>query len=216
MQFFLDTANIKEIKELTATGLISGVTTNPSLAAAAGMSFIELIKTIAPLVDGPVSAEVVASDAKTMIEQGQKLAKIADNVVIKVPLTIDGLTACSELTADGIDVNVTLCFNLNQAILAGEASARFVSPFVGRLEDAGQDGCRLISDIAQYYAKSLCDTSVLAASIRTPEQVAQVALAGADAVTLPPSIFRQLFHHDLTQKGLDKFMSDWKNSGLKI
>lgn len=216
MQFFLDTANVNEIKELTATGLISGVTTNPSLAAATGMNFIDLIKTIAPMVDGPVSAEVVALDAKSMIEQGQKLAKIADNVVIKVPLTMDGLTACSELTADGIDVNVTLCFNLNQAILAGEASARFVSPFVGRLEDAGQDGCRLISDIAQYYAKSLCDTSVLAASIRTPEQVAQVALAGADAVTLPPSIFRQLFNHDLTQKGLDAFMSDWKKSGLKI
>lgn len=216
MDIFLDTADLKEVEELVATGLVNGITTNPSLAAAAGMDFLTMVKKMCSLVQGPVSAEVVALDAKGMIEQGKKLAGLAENVVVKVPLTMNGLTACSALSAQDIMVNVTLCFSLNQAILASNAGAAFVSPFIGRLDDIGQDGCQLIADIAQYHKISFSETAILAASIRNPLQVSKVALSGADVVTIPPKIFRDMMHHDLTDQGLRRFMNDWQKSGLSI
>lgn len=216
MDIFLDTADLKEVEELVATGLVNGITTNPSLAAAAGMDFLTMVKKMCLLVQGPVSAEVVALDAKGMIEQGKKLAGIAENVVVKVPLTMEGLTACSALSSQDIMVNVTLCFSLNQAILASNAGAAFISPFIGRLDDIGQDGFQLIADIAQYHKVSFSETSILAASIRNPFQVSKVALSGADVVTIPPKIFRDMMRHDLTDQGLTRFMNDWQKSGLSI
>lgn len=216
MMIFLDSANIKEIEELTATGLVDGVTTNPSLAAAGGMNFPELIAEIAGLVDGPVSAEVTALDAEGMIAQGKKLARIADNVAVKVPLTMEGLKACKALSTEDIMVNVTLCFSLNQAILAAKAGATFVSPFVGRLDDCGNNGMQLIKDITNAYEKYAFDTLVLAASIRHPQHVYEAAGIGADIVTIPDKVFRQLYKHPLTDAGLDAFMKDWQKSGLKI
>lgn len=216
MMIFLDSADIKEIEELAETGLVDGVTTNPSLAATSGMSFQDLITQITKLVTGPVSAEVTALDAAGMIAQGRKLAKLAENVTIKVPLTMEGLKACKALSAEDIMVNVTLCFSLNQAILAAKAGATFVSPFVGRLDDCGADGMQLIEDITNAYEKYAFDTLVLAASIRHPQHVYAAAKLGADVVTIPGKVFRQLYKHPLTDIGLDAFMKDWKKSGLEI
>ncbi|WP_032113836.1 fructose-6-phosphate aldolase [Candidatus Paracaedibacter symbiosus] len=216
MMIFLDSADLKEIEELAATGLVDGVTTNPSLVAASGMSFSELITKITKLVEGPVSAEVTALDAKGMIAQGRKLAKIAENVTVKVPLTVEGLKACKALSAEDIMVNVTLCFSLNQAILAAKAGATFVSPFVGRLDDCGADGMQLIEDIAKVYETYAFDTLILAASIRHPQHVYEAAKIGVDVVTIPGKVFRQLYTHPLTDLGLDAFMKDWKKSGLEI
>lgn len=216
MMIFLDSADIKEIEELAATGLVDGVTTNPSLAAASGMSFQDLIMQITKLVSGPVSAEVTALDAEGMIDQGRKLAKLAENVAIKVPLTMEGLKACKALSAEDIMVNVTLCFSLNQAILAAKAGATFVSPFVGRLDDCGTDGMQLIEDITNVYEQYAFDTLVLAASIRHTQHVYAAAKLGADVVTIPGKVFRQLYKHPLTDIGLDTFMKDWRKSGLEI
>ncbi|MEZ5946159.1 MAG: fructose-6-phosphate aldolase [Hyphomonas sp.] len=216
MKFFVDTANTDEIAELAATGLIDGVTTNPSLVAKAGRPFAEVIKEICDLVEGPVSAEVVATDYDGMIKEGRKLAKIASNVTVKLPLTWDGLKACKTLTGEGTMVNVTLCFSANQALLAAKAGATFISPFIGRLDDINLDGMELIADIRQIYDNYLFDTEILAASIRTPNHVKQSALAGADVMTAPPSVIKTLANHPLTDKGLETFLADAKKAGIKV
>lgn len=216
MKFFVDTADLNEIKELAATGLLDGVTTNPSLIAKSGNNFLDLIPEICKIVDGPVSAEVAATDYETMIQEGKKLAKIAKNVAVKVPLTVDGLRVCKELSDAGTMVNVTLCFSANQALLAAKAGATFVSPFVGRLDDIGEDGMQLISDIVDIYGNYDFDTQVLVASVRTPFHVLESARLGADVATIPPSIIKQLFNHPLTDKGLDAFVADWKKTGQSI
>ena len=216
MKFFVDTAETAEIKELAATGLLDGVTTNPSLIAKSGRDFMEVIAEICELTDGPVSAEVVALDAEGMIEQGKKLAAIAKNVAIKVPLTIEGLKACKHFTDNGTMVNVTLCFSANQALLAAKAGATFVSPFVGRLDDIGQDGLDLIADICQIYAQYDFDTEVLVASVRNPVHILESAKMGAHVATLPPAVLKALVKHPLTDKGLDAFMADWAKTGQSI
>lgn len=214
MKFFVDTAEIAEIKELSDTGLIDGVTTNPSLIKKSGRDFKQTIADICAMVSGPVSAEVVALDAKGMIEQGKELAKIAPNVVIKVPLTLEGLKACKYFTDNGTMVNVTLCFSAAQALLAAKAGATFVSPFVGRLDDIGQDGLRLIADIVTLYrAYPEFQTQVLVASVRNPIHITESAKMGADVMTAPPAVIKQLVHHPLTDKGLDQFMKDWAATG---
>ena len=216
MKFFVDTANIDEIAELAATGLIDGVTTNPSLIAKAGKPFTDVIKEICDLVEGPVSAEVVATDYDGMISEGRKLAKIAGNVAVKLPLTWDGLKACKTLTGEGTMVNVTLCFSANQALLAAKAGATFISPFIGRLDDINIDGMELISDIRQIYDNYLFDTEILAASIRTANHVKDSALAGADVATMPPNVIKTLANHPLTDKGLETFLADAKKAGIKV
>ena len=217
MKFFVDTAEIKEITELAATGLLDGVTTNPSLIAKSGRDFIEVITEISKIVSGPVSAEVVAMDYEGMVKEGEKLAKIADNIAIKVPLTMDGLKACKYFTSKGIMVNVTLCFSAAQAILAAKAGATFVSPFVGRLDDVGQSGMQLISDICAIYNQyDDFTTEVLVASVRSPQHVVDSALMGAHVATLPPSVLKQLVSHPLTDKGLATFMADWQKTGQKV
>jgi transaldolase len=217
MKFFVDTADIAEIRDLAATGMVDGVTTNPSLVAKSGRNFLETIREICSVIEGPVSAEVAAMDADTMIEEGRKLAKIAQNVAVKVPLTWDGLRACRTLSQQGIMVNVTLCFSANQALLAAKAGASFISPFVGRLDDVGQDGMALIREIRQIYDNyPQLSTEVLAASARHSQHVTQCALAGADIATLPPSVLRQLASHPLTDKGLAQFKADWEKTGQKI
>lgn len=217
MKFFVDTADVNEIKELAATGLLDGVTTNPSLIAKSGRDFKETIAEICEIVPGPVSAEVAATDLAGMLSEARELAKIAKNVTIKVPLTFDGLKACKELSGDGLMVNVTLCFNTSQALLAAKAGATFVSPFVGRLDDAGQDGMLLIREIRQIFDNYQdLTTDILAASIRTVNHVREAALIGADVATIPPSIIRALIKHPLTDKGLDAFMADWAKTGQKI
>lgn len=217
MKFFVDTADVNEIKELAATGLLDGVTTNPSLIAKSGRDFKETIAEICEIVPGPVSAEVAATDTAGMLSEARELAKIAKNVTIKVPLTFDGLKACKELSGDGLMVNVTLCFNTSQALLAAKAGATFVSPFVGRLDDAGQDGMLLIREIRQIFDNYQdLTTDILAASIRTVNHVREAALIGADVSTIPPSIIRALIKHPLTDKGLDAFMADWAKTGQKI
>jgi len=217
MKFFVDTADVNEIKELAATGLLDGVTTNPSLIAKSGRDFKETIAEICEIVPGPVSAEVAATDTEGMLSEARELAKIAKNVTIKVPLTFDGLKACKELSGDGLMVNVTLCFNTSQALLAAKAGATFVSPFVGRLDDAGQDGMLLIREIRQIFDNYQdLTTDILAASIRTVNHVREAALIGADVATIPPSIIRALIKHPLTDKGLDAFMADWAKTGQKI
>lgn len=217
MKFFVDTAEVEEIKELAATGLLDGVTTNPSLIAKSGRDFQEVIKEICGIVDGPVSAEVVATDAKGMIEQGEKLAKIADNVCIKVPLTWEGLKACHHLSGKGTMVNVTLCFSAAQALLAAKAGATFISPFVGRLDDIGQDGLDLIADIVTIYSQyENLHTEVLVASIRNPVHVVESAKMGADVATIPAKVIKQLVGHPLTDKGLDAFLADWAKTGQSI
>lgn len=216
MQIFIDTADLKEIRDLNETGLIDGVTTNPSLAAVQGMKVSELIHEICHIVDGPISAEVIAVDAIGMIEQGKQLAAIHENVVVKVPLTVDGLKACYALSEADIAVNVTLCFSATQALLAAKAGARYISPFVGRLDDQGWEGMQLIRDIQMIYRNYMFDTEILAASIRHPQHVLEAAKAGADICTIPPKVFRQLYNHSLTDIGLDAFMTDWNQSGLSI
>ena len=216
MKFFVDTANIDDIAELAATGLIDGVTTNPSLVANAGRPFTDVIKEICAIVEGPVSAEVVATDYDGMISEGRKLAKIASNVAVKLPLTWDGLKACKTLSGEGTMVNVTLCFSANQALLAAKAGATFISPFIGRLDDINLDGMELISDIRQIYDNYLFDTEILAASIRTANHVKESALAGADVMTAPPSVIKSLANHPLTDKGLETFLADAKKAGIKV
>ena len=216
MKFFIDTADVAEIKDLAATGMVDGVTTNPSIIAKSGRDFAEVIKEICTLVEGPVSAEVTASDVAGMIKEGEKLAKIAENVCIKVPLTWDGLKACKHFTSNGTQVNVTLCFSAAQALLAAKAGATFISPFVGRLDDIGQDGMQLIDDIVTMYAQyDYFDTEVLVASIRNPVHVVDAAMMGAHVATLPPAVLRSLISHPLTDKGLAAFLADWEKSGQK-
>ncbi len=211
MKFFIDTANLDEIKEATELGLIDGVTTNPSLIAKEGdVDFKEHIAKICALVKGDVSAEVTALDTEGMLREGRELAKIASNVVIKCPLTLDGLKATRIFREEGTKVNVTLCFSATQALLAAKAGASYISPFIGRLDDIGQDGMQLIRDIVQIYDNYGFETEVLAASIRHPMHIVDCALAGADVATIPLKVIQQLAKHPLTDKGLDGFLSDWK------
>lgn len=213
---FLDTAELKEVKELIETGMVDGITTNPSLAASTGIPFCELISQMCELVEGPVSAEVTALDAPTMITQGRQLAKISKNVTVKVPLTIEGLKACHALASEDIMVNVTLCFSATQALLAAKVGATFISPFIGRIDDVSQSGMELIHDIRTIYDNYGYTTAILAASIRHPIHVLEAAKAGADVATMPPKILRQLYKHPLTDVGLDNFLKDWEKSGLSI
>ena len=216
MQIFLDTADTRLIGELAATQLVDGVTTNPSLIAKSGRPMAEVIAEICDLVEGPVSAEAVAADAPTMLAEGRKLADIASNVVVKLPLTRDGLTATAALAREGIRVNVTLCFSAVQALLAAKAGAAFVSPFIGRLDDHGADGALLLAEIRAIYDNYDFDTALLAASIRGPAHVKAAALAGADCATIPPAVFSELFKHPLTEKGLEIFQADWAKTGQSI
>ena len=216
MKFFADTAEIADIKELASTGLLDGVTTNPSLIAKSGRDFMEVTKEICAIVDGPVSAEVVALDQEGMKREAEILRKIADNVAIKVPLTLDGLKTCKALTDDGTMVNVTLCFSANQALLAAKAGATFVSPFVGRHDDNGLDGMQLIRDIRQIYDNYLFDTQILVASVRHVMHVYEAAMIGADIMTAPPSVIKALVKHVLTDKGIEGFLADWAKTGQKI
>ena len=217
MKFFVDTADVKEIRELSETGLLDGVTTNPTLIAKSGRDFIEVVKEICKIVDGPVSAEVTALDAKGMIKEGEKLARVAKNIAIKVPLTWEGLKACKHFTSKGTMVNVTLCFSAAQAILAAKAGATFVSPFVGRLDDVGQDGLALIAEICEIYSRyPAFKTEVLVASVRNPIHIVESAKIGAHVATIPPSVMKQLAAHPLTEKGLAAFLADWQKTGQKI
>ena len=216
MKFFADTAEIADIKELHDTGLLDGVTTNPSLIKKSGRDFIEVVKEIASICPGPISAEVVALDHEGMMKEAETLRKVADNIAIKVPLTIDGLKTCKALTGDGTMVNVTLCFSANQALLAAKAGASFISPFVGRIDDTGSDGMELIAEIRQIYDNYDFPTEILTASVRTVNHVKQAALIGADVVTAPPATLRALVSHPLTDKGLTAFLTDWKATGQKI
>jgi transaldolase len=216
MKLFLDSADPKEIAALAATGLVDGVTTNPSLAAKTGQNLFDALRAICDLGFQSVSAEVIAGETAGMIKEGKKLAKIAHNITIKVPLTWDGLKACRELSLDGHKVNVTLCFSPTQALLAAKAGASFISPFIGRLDDAGHDGMAIIREIRHIYDTYGFSTAILAASIRHVTHVRDCALAGADVATMPPAIFRQLVYHPLTDKGLAAFLDDWKKSGQTI
>ncbi|PPR29905.1 MAG: Transaldolase [Alphaproteobacteria bacterium MarineAlpha9_Bin1] len=217
MKFFIDTADVKEIRDLSTTGLLDGVTTNPSLIKKSGRKITELIEEICKIVSGPVSAEVAATTFDKMIKEAQVLKKIADNVTIKLPLTWDGLMACKALRDEGIMVNITLCFSASQALLAAKSGANFISPFVGRLDDIGADGMSLISEIKQIYSNyNNLTTEILVASVRHPRHVIEAAKLGADVVTLPPNVIKQLITHPLTDKGLDAFLKDWKETGQEI
>jgi len=217
MKFFIDTADIAEIRELAATGLVDGVTTNPSLIAKPGRNFLETIAEICEIIPGSVSAEVASTDFDTMLKEGLKLAKIAPNVTVKVPLTPAGLKTCKALSDQGTEVNVTLCFSAAQALLAAKAGATYVSPFVGRLDDIGEDGIGLIGDIIEIYASyPSITTQVLVASVRGPAHVIAAAKMGADVATLPPAVLKQMFGHPLTEKGLATFVSDWAKTGQSI
>ncbi len=217
MRFFVDTADVQEIKALAETGLLDGVTTNPSLIMKAGRPMADVIAEICEIVPGPVSAEVAATDVEGMLAEGRKLADIAPNVAVKVPLTWDGLKACRALTSSGHMVNVTLCFSANQALLAAKAGATFVSPFIGRLDDIGLDGMELIREIRTIYDNyDGLGTAILAASIRTVNHVKEAAMAAADVATVPPAILHKLVEHPLTDKGLDAFLADWKKTGQSI
>lgn len=216
MKFFVDTADLNDIKELAATGLLDGVTTNPSLVAKSGRNFVELIKEICTVVDGPVSAEVAATDFETMMAEGLYLAKLAKNIAVKVPLTPAGLRVCKTLSGQGTMVNVTLCFSAAQALLAAKAGATFISPFVGRLDDIGQDGMGLIEEICAIYEAQNFKTEVLVASVRNPIHVTTAAALGAHVATMPPAVIRQLFNHPLTDKGLAQFVADWAKTGQTI
>jgi transaldolase len=217
MKFFVDTAEISEIRDLAATGLLDGVTTNPSLIAKSGRKITEVIAEICDFVSGPVSAEVAATEYSQMMKEADVLRRIADNVTIKVPLTPDGLRACHTLSQDGAMVNVTLCFSAAQALLAAKAGATFISPFVGRLDDIGQNGMELIADIVQIYANyPAIRTEVLVASIRNPIHLIEAAKLGADVATIPPAVIRQLYAHPLTDKGLAAFLADWAKTGQSI
>jgi transaldolase len=216
MKFFVDTGDFKEIEELSQTGLLDGVTTNPSLVAKSGRDFKELVADICRVVPGPVSAEVAATDYDGMMNEGHVLAKIADNVAVKVPLTLAGLKACKNLRSEGIMVNVTLCFTPNQALLAAKVGASYISPFIGRLDDIDQDGMELIHQIRTIYDNYAFTTEILAASIRSPNHVTQAALAGADVATMPPAVIKKLADHPLTDIGLANFVKDWKSTGQSI
>jgi transaldolase len=216
MKFFVDTAEIDEIAELDDLGMVDGVTTNPSLIMKSGRDIIEVTKEICDLVSGPVSAEVVATQANEMIAEGRKLAEIAENIAVKLPLTWDGLKACKVLSSEGKMVNVTLCFSANQALLAAKAGATFISPFIGRLDDVNIDGMDLIADIRQIFDNYGYETQILAASIRTVNHVTQSALIGADVITAPPKVIKSLVNHPLTDQGLAQFMSDWAKTGQNI
>ena len=216
MKFFVDTAEIDDIKELNALGIVDGVTTNPSLIAKSGRDILEVTKEICSIVDGPVSAEVVALNADDMIAEGRKLAKIADNIAVKVPLTWDGLKACNVLTNEGHMVNVTLCFSANQALLAAKVGATFISPFIGRLDDLNLDGMELIADIRNIYDNYGFETQILAASIRSANHMSDCAAVGADVATAPPSVIKKMADHVLTEKGLDGFMKDVAKANIKI
>jgi transaldolase len=217
MKFFVDTADVAEIKELAATGLLDGVTTNPTLVAKSGRNFKEVVAEICELVPGPVSAEVAATDLEGMLREGRALAKIAGNVTVKVPLTWEGLKACKALTGEGTMVNVTLCFSANQALLAAKAGATFISPFVGRLDDAGADGIEMVREIRTIYDNYPdLGTQILAASLRNVLHVKHAAMIGADVVTVPPAVLRALIAHPLTDKGLELFLNDWKKTGQRI
>lgn len=217
MKFFIDTADIAEIRDLAATGLVDGVTTNPSLIAKSGRKFLDVVAEICSVVSGPVSAEVTATDFATMLKEGRKLARIAPNVAVKVPLTVDGLKTCKALSDEGVMVNVTLCFSAAQALIAAKAGAAFISPFVGRLDDIGQDGMELIGDIVGIYDQyPALQTEVLVASIRHPMHVVDAAKLGAHVATIPPKVLRQLYDHPLTDKGLAAFMEDWRKTGQSI
>ncbi len=216
MKFFVDTADTAEIKELAATGLLDGVTTNPSLIAKSGRQFKEVIAEICSITDGDVSAEVAATDYDTMIKEAKELVKIADNVVIKLPLTLEGLKACKTLTGDGHKTNVTLCFSANQALLAAKAGATYISPFIGRLDDIHLDGLELIREIRVIYDNYDFDTEIIAASIRTANHVRDCAIIGADVATVPPATLKALVKHPLTDKGLEAFLNDWAKTGQSI
>ncbi len=217
MKFFVDTADLQEIRDLGGTGMLDGVTTNPSLMAKTGLKIVDVIAAICEVVPGPVSAEVAATDHDTMLAEGRRLARIAPNVAVKVPLTVDGLRTCKLLSEEGIMVNVTLCFSPTQAILAAKAGATFVSPFVGRLDDLSQDGMQLIGDIVQIYRQyEAFKTEVLVASIRHPVHLLQAAKLGAHVATLPPNVIRQLYNHPLTDKGLAAFLADWEKTDQSI
>lgn len=216
MKFFVDTADTAEIRDLAETGLLDGVTTNPSLIHKAGRDFLEVVKEICTIVPGPVSAEVVATDHKEMMREAGILRKIADNIAVKVPLTVDGLKTCKALTGDGTMVNVTLCFTANQALLAAKAGATFISPFVGRLDDIGSVGMEIISEIRLIYDNYDFATEILVASVRHPIHVLEAAKIGADVMTAPPAVIRQLFKHPLTDRGLEAFLEDWRKTGQTI
>jgi transaldolase len=216
MKFFVDTAETREIAELHALGMVDGVTTNPSLILKSGRDIHEVTREIAGMVEGPVSAEVVATDADEMIAEGRKLAQIAGNIAVKVPLTWDGLKACKTLSDEGNMVNVTLCFSANQALLAAKAGATFISPFIGRLDDINLDGMDLISDIRQIYDNYGFETQILAASIRTVNHAYQSAMHGADVMTAPPAVIKKMVEHPLTDAGLATFTADWEKTGQKI
>ena len=216
MKIFIDSADIREIEELSSTGLIDGVTTNPSLIAKSGNKIIDTVREICDIIPGPVSAEVTATDHKTMMIEAEKLSKIAKNVTIKVPLTMAGVKTCHVLSKQGISVNVTLCFSPAQAILAAKAGATFISPFIGRLDDLGLNGMDLIYDIVDIYQNYEFKTEVLAASIRGTHHIVESSKAGADIVTIPPKVFREMYNHPLTEKGLDAFLSDWNKTGKTI
>lgn len=216
MKFFVDTADVTAIRELHDLGMVDGVTTNPSLILKSGRDILEVTREICSFVEGPVSAEVVALEASAMIEEGRRLAGIAPNIAVKVPLTWDGLRACRVLSSEGRMVNVTLCFSVNQALLAAKAGARFVSPFIGRLDDINLDGVELISDIRQVFDNYAFTTEILAASIRSVNHASQCALIGADVMTAPPAVIRAMADHVLTERGLDQFMKDWARTGQKI
>ncbi len=216
MKFFVDSADIKQIEDLMPTGLIDGVTTNPSLIAKNGDDMAKTIKDICALVSGPVSAEVTATDSDKMLEEGQYLASLAKNVTIKVPLTINGLKTCKALRAQGTQVNVTLCFSATQALLAAKAGASFISPFVGRLDDIGEKGMDLIEDIVVIYENYGFETEVLVASVRSKQHVIDAAIIGAHVTTLPPKVIYELYEHSLTDKGLKAFLDDWSKTGQSI
>ena len=216
MKFFVDTAEVEAIAELHALGMVDGVTTNPSLILKSGRDILEVTKEICSIVPGPVSAEVVATKAEDMIAEGRKLAAIASNIAVKVPLTWDGLKTCKVLSGEGFMVNVTLCFSVNQALIAAKAGATFISPFVGRLDDINMDGMELIGDIRTVYDNYDFKTEILAASIRTVNHVTQCALIGADVITAPPAVIKALASHPLTDKGLEQFLKDWAKTGQKI
>ncbi|ATO49200.1 MULTISPECIES: fructose-6-phosphate aldolase [Brevibacillus] len=211
MRFFIDTANVDEIREIHEWGVVSGVTTNPSLVAKEGRDFIETLKEILDIVDGPISAEVISIDAKGMIEEGEKLASLSKNIVIKVPMTEEGLKAVKIFSKRKIKTNVTLVFNANQALMAARAGATYVSPFLGRLDDIGYDGMQLIADITEIFAVHDIETEIIAASIRHPLHVTEAAKLGADIATIPHKVFKQLLQHPLTSSGIEKFLADWEN-----
>lgn len=216
MKFFVDTADVDAIRELNDLGMVDGVTTNPSIILKSGRDIMEVTREICSITSGPVSAEVVSMNAEAMIAEGRKLAEIAENITVKVPLTWDGLKACKVLSGEGKMVNVTLCFSVNQALIAAKAGATFISPFIGRLDDINLDGMELISDIRQVYDNYGFETQILAASVRSANHVTQCALVGADVMTAPPSVIKALANHVLTDKGLEQFEKDWAKTGQKI